>query len=289
MNKTNRNASLALWAVLPLCLTLASLSKPAAAEAHGIANGLVSCDPANDTCSSYTPLPVGPGGGGSPINPNDAGMCGLLHISGTFDNSAAALIVVRDGYYAVYKAWSASNTSPNIEWTCVRFTEFSGLPPISDLQVFIGPLVSASGGGSDSKGVGGAGSACIWAGVMGALRSKDQQAIVASAQYNAADTLELVQSDAGTTLQSYAYCSAFKGFSWGNYRNGVAITPYHSTSMPVVPLHLTPGQVWCYMDAVGATPGDMFTTGGLSFVSGEYAFSVGPGSLMQLNCLRLSQ
>lgn len=289
MKNSNRYRFAAFWAALPLCMTITCLSVPASAETHGSANGPVSCNAANDTCSSYTPLPVGPGSGGSPINPNDAGMCGLLHISGTFDNSTAALIVVRDGYYAVYKAWSASNTSPNVEWTCERFTEFSGLPPISDLQVFTGPLVTASGGGSDSKAAGGAGSACIWAGVMGALRSKDQQAITASAQYNTADTLELVQTDAGTTLQSYSYCSAFKGFAWGNYLNGVSVTPYHSTSLPAIPLHVTPNQMWCYMDAIGAAPGDTFTTAGLGFVSGEYAFGVGLGSLVQFNCLRLSQ
>ena len=96
----------------PLCLALTCLSKPAAAITIGPADGKVTCD--RTTCSSDTKLPAGPGpgGGGVPINPNDYGMCGLLHLSGTFDSSTVARIIVgADGYYHVHRAWSTIRTT----------------------------------------------------------------------------------------------------------------------------------------------------------------------------------
>jgi hypothetical protein len=61
----------AMRIVFPLCVALTCLSQPAAANITiGPANGPVICDSDNNTCSSDTPLKVGPGpnsGGPPPI------------------------------------------------------------------------------------------------------------------------------------------------------------------------------------------------------------------------------
>src|SRR5579863_1427756 len=72
----------ALRAILPLCLLCTCLSLRAQ-PVTGHASGGGQLDPNDSTRSSYTPLPVGPaGGGGTAINPNDYGMCGVQSLAG---------------------------------------------------------------------------------------------------------------------------------------------------------------------------------------------------------------
>jgi hypothetical protein len=295
MNTTNKNsvAVAAIGAVFPLCLALTCLAGPAAATVvWGTANGPVTCN-ANGTCTSLTPVPVGPGpgGGGTPINPNDYGMCGLLHLAGTFENSTVARIVVAaDGYYAVERSWVGKPTEgPVVEWTCVRFTDFTGLPPISDAGSFAAPVVTASGGAMDAKKIGGIGDACIWAGLAGGLSSANQ-AISVSAQYNVFDTLDSAQSAPGTKDSTYAFCSTFKGFSFHHYYFGSAQPGNGSTSGLPVALIFNPEHAWCYMGGAGSAAGGAFTSAGLGVLgTGTYAFDVAKDSHLWFNCMSLSQ
>jgi hypothetical protein len=296
MKTTNKNslAVAAMGAVFPVCLALTCLSEPAAASViYGTANGAVTCN-ANNTCSSVTPLPVGPGpGGGAKINPNDYGMCGLLHLAGTFDNSTAARIIVSaDGYYAVERTWTGSPTGgPAVDWTCVYFTDFTGLPPISDGSTFPAPVETASGGSTVTDAIGGGGDACVWAGLTGGLASADQASHV-FAQYNTSNTLDSAQSAGKNKLSTYAFCSAFKGYSFHNYYYGIASAGNGSTGGEPVALIFSPHSAagltagWCYMEGVGNSAGGAFSAAGLSVLStGQYAFDVGQGSQLWYNCL----
>jgi hypothetical protein len=294
MNTTNKNsvAVAAMGALFPLCLALTCLSQPASATViWGTANGPVGCNPGNNTCTSLTPLPVGPGpGGGTTINPNDYGMCGLLHLAGTFENSTVARIIVYDGYYAVLRTWVGKPTGgPAVEWTCVHFTDFTGLPPLSDAGYFAAPVVTASGGVTATDKIGGIADACIWAGLTGDLSSANQ-AISVSAQYNTVDTLDSAQSAPGTTDSTYAFCSTFKGFSFHHYYFGLAQPGNGSTSGLPVALIFNPEHAWCYMGGVGNSAGGAFNSAGLGILgTGQYAFDVGKDSRLWFNCMSLSQ
>lgn len=93
---------LVLRIMFPLCLASICLSERAAAVEFGSNSGarvqesgcpqpeVAACIP---TWSSIKPLPVGPGPGtghGRHVNPNDYGMCGILSLSGVFNNSTFA-------------------------------------------------------------------------------------------------------------------------------------------------------------------------------------------------------
>jgi hypothetical protein len=288
----NSLAIAAMGAVFPICLALTCLSVPAVASViSGPANGPVTCNAGNDTCTSVTPLPVGPGqGGGSVINPRDYGMCGLLHLAGTFENSTTArIIVAADGYYAVETSWRGSPTAgPAVEWTCVHFTDFTGLPPVSDGATFQAPVVFASSGSMTTNKVGGMGDACIWAGLRGGLPSGNQPSSV-SAQYDTNYTLDSAQSAPETTLSTYAFCTGFKGFSFHNYFDAIAGFGVGSTDGVWAALSFTPDRAFCYMDGVGNMDGGAFSTAGLRISPGQYAYNVGNYSLLYLNCMSLSQ
>jgi hypothetical protein len=146
---------------------------------NGIAQGGGKPIPGTDTTGSLTKLPYGPGagGGGSPINPKVWGVCGLRGLSGIFDNSTVARIVVESGYYQVQRIWSSRHDTqpaywPVVQWTCKPLTAFTKAK--SGWSVFDAPVVTASGGGvpMSPTPIPGSGSqyACVCAGVEGGFR-----------------------------------------------------------------------------------------------------------------------
>lgn len=306
MKTTNRNrlTVVATRIGIPLCLALTCFSEQAAAGIiAGTAsdeNSTVTYNPGNNTSTSYYPLPVGPGaGGGSKINPNDYGMCGLLSLSGAFDPSTAARIVVApDGYYAVYRAWLGASKSGGLKvgWTCVRFTDFTGLPAISNGETFEPPPVGNGGGAATQKLIGGYADACIWAGISGDLSSSQGHSAYVYAQYGGTGvsgaTLDTAQAASPTTLLTYAFCNAFKGFPAWNYYMTSNWLGELSTGGLQIPVPLGKKNTWCYMDGVGVTFEGTFTHAGLGISSGpaeDYYYDVGSGSQFVYNCLPLKQ
>jgi hypothetical protein len=294
---------------LPLCLALTCFSGPAAAGiTHGNADGTVSCD-SNHNCSSDTRLPAGPGpsAGASPVNPADYGMCGALRLAGNFDSSTIARIIVgADGYYHVDLSWTGSKTTgPQFEWTCVLFTDFTGLPYdyVKGLGTYQPPPVTAKSGGKATNMIGPS-DACIWAGLAGPLATPDSKPVYVFAQFDGAYTLASAQSAPKTTLETYAFCSGIAGFAWAPYLNAVVGPGLPSTHEPRGVSFPAPGSEpgvkssrwWCYMDGVGTSSrgvigtsaGEKFSYAGLSFrTSDTYEWAVGLESEFWYNCMGL--
>jgi len=301
----------AMRIVFPLCLALNWLSAPAAAGiTYGSDTGAVVCNPENNQCSSDTPLGVGPGpgAGGRPMNPADYGMCGALHVSGPFNNSTVARIIVgADGYYHVHRSWVGSATAgPHLEWTCVLFTDFTGLPLdyVAGLGTYQPPPVTAKSGGRATNMIGPS-DACIWAGLAGPLSSADQTPVSVFAQFDGSYTLASAQSAPKTTIETYAFCNSILGFPWAPYLNNVVVPGLGSTGGVLFPVTFPvpgskPGVIgnrwWCYVDGVGTSAGsgtsaaETFSSAGLGFVSPDtYYFDVGNESALWFNCMGLEQ
>lgn len=296
-----------IYVAVPICLALACLSQPAAAGiTHGSEDDPGKYNPADGTCSSTTRLNVAPGpGAGGAANPADYGMCGLLHLSGIFDSLTAAQIVVdADGYYNVKRTWSGSDPAggPKVQWTCVLFTDFTGLPSddVAGLASFAATPVSSTGGGKATNMIG-PNDACIWAGLNGAPASKYPSPIFAFAQNDGTFTLARAKSAPTTSIASYAFCNQITGFPWAPYLNnaaGPALGDTLGVHVPVkFPVAGSPGvpgsRWWCYVDGVGTlglSRAREFTFAGLGFVGGDtYYYEVGRGSGLWFNCLSLEQ
>lgn len=298
MKTMNKNkiaiAAKGLRIIVPLGLALTCLSQQAAAVVNGtVPPGGGTLDPGGNTQSSYYHLPVGPGSG-SGTNPNDYGMCGLLSLAGTFDNSTAVQIVVKDGYFNVYRRWPASQPDgPDVGWTCVRFTEFTGVPPSADAETFLPPAVETASGGALQKNntLGNFQQACIWAGVAGSFSESPQgQASFAWAQFDSAigNTLLWAQSAPGTTLSSSAICSTFKVSApvWSYVKPSYWMGDI-GTGGPPVNLSIPRSKNWCYMDGVGAIKPAL--SSGLAIGSTSYYEEIAKDDLLIYNCLPLKQ
>ena len=305
--KTNNQNGLTLSMAL---LALVCLSGQAsAAITTGVADGPATCDANTKICTSNTPLKVGPapGGGGAPVNPADYGMCGLLHMSGTFNASTSVRVVVEsDGYYGVERTWSETNPAgaPKVVWTCVLFTDFTGLAYeyVNVLSTSAETLTAKSGGKATN--MVGPSDACIWAGLAGALSSSDRTEVSVSAQFDGNYTFQSAQPAPKSTLETYSFCSSIEGWAFAPFLNNVVVPGLGDTGgmafKVAFPAVGTPGILskrwWCYMDGAGAKPGtgtsakESFTSAGLKFVSPEeYYFSVGKESALWFNCMGLDQ
>ncbi len=280
---------LVLRIMFALCLASICLSERAAAVEFGSNSGarvqesgcpqpeVAACIP---TWSSIKPLPVGPGPGmghGRHVNLNDYGMCGILSLSGVFNNSTfARLIVGENGYYAVYASSTGGPQNvPKVGYTCVHLTDFTGLPPNLDFEVSDAPAVTASGANapaltagaasSNTKQIGARADACIWAGVTGGLsESTDLDNIAAETDYvqTAVDwpslkTEAIAQPTKGVTLSTYAFCNTFRSFVQWTYKLGPAAgcCGAGSTGGTIVDLPVRTGQYWCFMAGVSAPMG----------------------------------
>jgi hypothetical protein len=304
----------AMRIVFPLWLAMTFFSGSAAAWGTQIsADGKVTCD-SNGLCSSDTPLGVGPGPSTSesPINPADQGMCGVLHLAGTFNNYTVAHIVVGADHYYHFDLQYKGTPKPQVELTCVRFTEFTGLGPTPSW--YPPAPITATGGARKTDMLGSFGGtppsgspACIWAGLAGALSTTDRTSIYAFAQYDGSFTLASAQSAPKSTIESYAFCNVTT--NWTPYLNNAVVPALTNTkglrynvSFP------PPGTVgfadnrilsnrwWCYMDGVGTAPGsgtsdaETFSFAGLAYLTSDtYDYNVGGGSTLWYNCIGLDQ
>jgi hypothetical protein len=203
-------------------------------------------------------------------------MCGVLGLSGVFsDNLTVARIIVEpDGYYGVYTNWAKSNTHPPIlTWTCVRLTDFTGLPPVSDFESS-GPYnLTLPGYGMLFRNAGGPSSnACMWAGLEGAFSEAPRDFLFVGAGLNGSlsDPLNVLGAEStatGLTLTTYSYCSTFdaKHFSWDYYEStplgGGQCTLEYMGALPcistTVPGPVDTAQYWCYISGIfGQGPPD---------------------------------
>jgi hypothetical protein len=295
-----------------LCFCLLVVVLPTTAQASDpIVTGSVSCKGElqqlpNGFVGCRQPLPVrhlGKGGPGG-VNPNEYGMCGILGVTmsvveGVPWKDDVQIVVDSAGFYVLQLG--ISNTSvglkpPEAKYTCVYFSGFTGLPPISD-AVGLTPTPFSSGSSSGSALISGsAGYACIWAGFEGNLAGNPGPGFAvaqggASAQYFIPETKYSAQN-----ATSYAFCSGYATPSWKrwHYVNNSG----GSTSTPRS-LGINKKDYWCYMDLIQ----DDITDFGPAYTvianinissSGDYSlgdiFAKGLDSVsMGYNCLPLAQ
>jgi hypothetical protein len=245
------------------------------------------------------PLKVRPPGHGGGSNPNDWGMCGILSLTGSFGPVTRARIIVdSSGYYAVQLIGSAPGTAPSMDWTCVLFTDFKGVPPAADATSSGPPFPSFNGGsgGGSIPIAGSAKNACIWAGLSGNLETLKDGGDVgafgdASAQYFGPETIL-----GSMNVTSYAICSGYSSPGWVGWRylhrGGGYYAPDH-----IISLGLNDTRDWCYMDFVeayliypiyslGPISAGLILSGG-----GNYSIFGDPagGAFVNFNCLPLTQ
>jgi dienelactone hydrolase len=287
-----------LQIIFPLCLAFACL--PESAAAGKIESGTTKCKVGerikdSDTFGCTTRLPVGPppgGGHGVPINPSDYGMCGILSLEGTFDNSSVARIIVGgDGYYATEIRWGSSTNKtgelPVLGWTCVRVAEFTGVPPASAMEAWVPPPTTTT---TRSR-LDDSGNACIWAGVTGGLSKPHQPFSRVEAEFSAGVTYAQAMGATEASLNSYAFCSGFNTKGWGGW------IYYYSDlkggeAGPIVNSRLTPAvssnDYWCYVDMIqtsGPFKAEFIVPPGSDYVIKV----ISKGSSMAWNCLPFSQ
>jgi len=313
--------------VIPLCLALTCVCLSAAQPVRIIAGGEGEVVPGSngERMSSTTPLPVGPAsGGGVTINPSDYGLCGFYLLEGVFsDNLTVARIIVKDGYYAIYRNWATSNNSnrPKVGATCVHLTDFSGLPSPSNFADSGQPSFSQTGAHLfKDQNIGRPTSACIWTGLEGAFSEapRDQPSVTADLIQTfttPGDNLLEVQAGTGVTLSTFAICSTFEGknTSWNYYPSwpwgGGQCNMNYPTTLPcdlfggpsgTDPSPVDTNQYWCYIDGVIA-PGPNQASGPAGYFSVRLGIGPGPtggsiysgivenASAMNWNCLSFKQ
>jgi hypothetical protein len=214
-------------AIIPLCLAFTCVSAWAGTPMTGYSSDQGTS--MGDRMSYTEQLPVGPAPRGPKggINENDLGLCGVLGLSGVFsDNETLAQIIVQtNGYYGLNVNWADSNHRPPIiEWTCVRLTDFTGLPHLSDFAGSAPLPLTVNGSHFTTRNIGDLTDACIWTGLKGAFSEAPHDFLFVGAglkgSFASPDDNELaVASAAGLTLSTYTVCSTFdvKGFSWNYY------------------------------------------------------------------------
>lgn len=274
--------------------------------AASVTSGPASCNDTNTEqmpSGAYgctIPLKVRQPGHGGGSNPNDWGMCGLLSVSTKFGFgplSVARVIVLPSGFYTVQLLAATKVAIPTAEWTCVLFTDFKGVPPVSDVTSS-GPLpdgFSFKAGyaptiyGTSEIIKKSAGNACIWAGLSGELSMYwPADGAVEGAAYAQFDGLE---SSLGSKFATtYAFCSGYASSSWKGWKylhTGLGVSA--STT------GLSDAHNWCYMDGILLEdPNQPVITapifGGIRLSSGSYSrATTSPYTYVGFNCLALEQ
>jgi hypothetical protein len=270
MEQRSRRTSMAMkffasWIIFPLCLASVCISQRAAAVTMGYvgANGDQpgTCDEKTGICTLTVPI-----GGYSvpPGNPSDYGMCGVLGLYGNFARAKEARIIVVGNQYQATLQWTGGGVIPPIEleWTCARLTEFSGLPAASKFALNQPMPVTSSSGSAASRQIAGEPDACVWTGIAGVTSSGNEPPtfdVSTEVESGGNKTIAAAQTLAGS-LSTYAFCYTFAGKSsaWKYSRIGrFAASP--STSMPGMDLPgTTQTKFWCFMvgvqgDKVSAT------------------------------------
>jgi hypothetical protein len=294
---------IAMLSLISVCLFSTCLSEQAAAKIIPI-TGPGKKIPGTDLMGTDTNLGFGPPGPGhGHIKP---AICGLLGLSGIFDNASVVRIEVKNDYYHLVRLWSEAHKSQPAYWVgavinCVPFnnTQFKNLPPRSDWRVFPAPPAPSSGGGIGTDiSIPGSGTqyACIWAGVAGGLSevpAGQGVANVVSTKVNSitTDSDVYAQSTAISNLTSYAWCTGFiSPFKWNYYYSGL-VWPASDAS-GILPGGLYPpissNEYYCYIAGVTViSPGKINIWP--SFPSGHYFEDISKGTSMTWNCLKYKQ
>jgi hypothetical protein len=283
------------------CLALTFPSRAMA----GVTSGTAKCPSGDihqmgDAVGCVIPLPVGQPGHGGSVNPNDWGMCGVLGLTGNFGPPTVARIIVNtSGYYAVELEAYMASVLPTLNWTCVLFSDFNGVPPPSEATSF-GP-VNYNGGsdGGAKKIAGSVGNACIWAGVFGNLETlnindaggTDGAFGFAYAQFDTPYSLLESQN-----VTSYAICSAYSAASWKGWN---FVNPRPNVSAPPHAIKLgglDDTHYWCYLQGIEAhllypTYPVGVISASLEISGGDYSIDATPpgGTWTSYNCLPLTQ
>jgi len=282
-------------AIFSFCLALVFPVRTVA----NITTGTASCSEGkitqmpNGAWGCIISLPVRPPHHGGASNPNDWGMCGVLGLSGSFGPPTVARIIVEpSGYYGVELEAYTPKVIPTLVWTCVLFTDFTGVPPVSEASYFAPPLYNGGSAGGGKNITGSAGNACIWAGLFGDLETPSNEGGFgyAFAQFYGPETVIGSQN-----VSSYAFCSGYTTPSWHGWNyfhhGGGAYAP-----SGVVPLGVNEAHYWCYMDNIQANllyPNYSIgpISANLKLSGGNYAMEATPagGTWMNFNCLPLAQ
>jgi len=296
---------IAMLSLIPVCLSATCLSEQAAANPIiKTITGPGKRIPGTDSMGTDTNLGFGPGTGKGSGHIKPA-ICGLLGLSGIFDNATVVRIEVENDYYHLVRRWSVAHSSQPAYWvgavaTCVEFAQFKMTPPRSDWRVFAAPPAASSGGGTGTYiPISGSGTqyACIWAGVAGSLSavpapSSEGLPNVASTQLNLIMNASgnYAQSTGISSLTSYAWCSGFNSpFNW-TYSWSSPVTPWSTGGLLPGGVYppISSTEAWCYMAGVMVgIPGKIKIWP--SFPSGNYAEDISKGTQMLWNCLPYTQ
>jgi hypothetical protein len=304
--------------IIPLCLASMCLSQwTAASVVTGSGGGKGTPIPGTNLMGTNVKLPYGPGltGGHEPaIDPAKWGLCGLLGLSGTFDNSTLVRIVVQEGFYTVVTQYSNSHNLqpgywPRYTWTCVDLTAFKNASPRSGWNVFEASPLTVGGGASQDVQIPGSGSSsrstyvCIWAGVSGGLSYPQDSPITENSVEVSpafATWYLYAQSVKASTLTTYAWCSgSTPPWSWTFQRGGASIlgtgvnVPLLAGGYPPVFAEgpwtfINKANYWCYMMGI-FTPGGHFTILPRFTSIGDYYEYISRGTNLLWDCLALTQ
>jgi hypothetical protein len=292
----NRAVTTLLWMTFLICLIVACFSRQAGAGEFTIGTADCTGEPIGNTRTigcTYK-LPVGPppdGGHEISVPPDDYGMCGFLSLAGFFDqNTIARIIIGADGYYEVQRIWSAGHNTPSerpeVGWTCVRVTQFTPLPPLSDMN-FLVPLPA-----TNLITIGAPTQACIWAGMSGGFSLDVDQVIGVGAAYNSVNNAANgLPAPAPDVVKSYAFCSGFASKTWSGWKyliNAISLGNFGTGKKVGLVPAVNRNQHWCYIDTLTGSGGRVSAE--LGFLpSGDYAEDVSQGMRMGYNCLPFSQ
>lgn len=286
-------------AVFACCLALTSPLRTAARVTHGTA----SCAEGKivqigDGVGCKIPLHVRQPGHGGGSGPNDWGMCGVLSMSASFGPPTIARIIVEpDGYYSAELVGHEKSVIPTLNYSCVLFTDFTGVPPAAEASAFDPTSPKGTASIYNKPIPGSAKNACIWAGLSGNLTTivSSDMAIegLADAQYEGPAT-----NIGEQYATSYAFCSGYTTASWKGWKYFRAGYTFYSPTH-ALPLPFDDAHDWCYTD--GFSVNYQYTQESLSPVSGGLTISSGgnyglekqtptpPSSQVDFNCLPLDQ
>jgi hypothetical protein len=273
----------------------------------GVTHGTASCPAGtakelpNGGWGCTIPLHVGRPGPGGGVNPNDWGMCGVLGLAATFGPETVAEVIVEpNGYYAVSLAANVPKYIPTLNWTCVLFTDFQGVPPVSDATASGSPPdgFSFNGGGypGASKPIpGSTGNACIWAGLSGNLTT---YVPVNQGEFGFAFAeFETPATNIGSeNVTSYAFCSGYSAVGWTGWNYVIPHATFYAPPH-ITKLGFNDANDWCYMGGIEANltspdapvppvSAHLYLSSG-----GDYSIGTSPAGYIGIsfNCLPLKQ
>jgi hypothetical protein len=223
-----------------------------------------------------------------------------MGVSGNFGPPTVAEIIVDAGGYYEVQVFGASKTVvPTLHWTCVLFTDFKGMPPVSDVSSSGSPPDGWTHKGAYKAIPGSSGQACIWAGLSGNLETINaaQQGAfgLAAAQYEGPGSV-----NGSENVVTYSFCSGYTAAGWKGwnlYTHGIG---WDDPPAGGKSLKLDDSNWWCYMQGIQARlVYPTYSVGTLSAdlslsPKGDYGIAADApggkgGTWISYNCLALKQ